>query len=420
MEANSLRDLFRAIMKEKGHVILPSASLVRNDRVLFTTAGVHPLVEHILSGCHPLGDKLASIQLCLRTDDLEEVGDNTHHTSFEMLGNWLLQGAFSQKEAIELAYSFLVEKVGIKPSLLAATVFEGDATVPEDDEAASLWQELGVPTVPLGREHNWWGPVAETGPCGPDTEIFVFRGQGSPPKGSTPANDSSWVEIWNVVSMIYFQNADGTYRRLESPVIDTGMGFERLLAVINGVRSAYETDLFDMSLIRRLAPQDETGLRIIADHVRSAVHLVADGVMPDRKKHGAVLRRLVRRAVFQYITGDTTTGTDPSAALQEIALDTISRYRDAYPRLEGKRDQILSTLADEVANAVNSLERGRKSFEKATRGCTDLVSAQTAFKLQSQDGCPLEETVRLASLAGWSVDVAGFQQLTAEHRMRSR
>ncbi|WP_405592434.1 alanine--tRNA ligase-related protein [Streptomyces sp. NBC_01190] len=289
-------DTFTAFFRDRGHRLMPSASLVRppGDPVLFTAAGMHPLTPYLEGRPHPLGRRLADVQRCLRTTDLEEVGDPTHLTVFEMLGSWSL-GDYGSRQSLRWGYELLVDGFGIGPERLHATVFGGDGQTGPDDESLRAWQELGVP-VETTREDNWWsnGP---TGPCGPDSEIFVWTGDG-PPLGA-PSGDDRWVEVWNHVMMRYRRLDDQGLQPLSRPSVDTGMGLERLAMVLQGRRSVFDGDLFEpwLRLLPPLWGIEGTELRIVADHLRSAAVVIADGVTPGANGHGYVLRRLVRRVL---------------------------------------------------------------------------------------------------------------------------
>ncbi len=407
MNAQELRKKFREYMTETGHVLLPSASLVSDDSVLFTTAGVHPIIKNVITGHHPLGDKLASIQLCVRTGDIEEVGDPTHYTSFEMLGYWSL-GAYGTDRAIEIAYELLTTRLGIEKHRLTATVFQGDHMVPADNLAESVWHRLGVSTTQLGRSDNWWGPVSESGPCGPDTEIFYWTGESHPPEDPDPRKDHRWVEIWNIVSMIYLF-ANGNYEDLPTPVIDTGGGFERILSILSGKTSAYETDLFNLQSLAEFA--DGRRERIVADHMRTAVRLLSDGVEPSRQKHGAVLRRLIRRAVMNCNLLENTIGL-----LTGLAVQSIERDGAEYIHITANRLRVISVLQQELQSSMQALKRGQCAFEQLTADCSGIIGGDLAFRLQSEQGCPIELTQLLAETRNLTVDLIGFE--TARHRHR--
>ncbi|CAN5195566.1 hypothetical protein BH10CYA1_BH10CYA1_55790 [soil metagenome] len=409
MKAAELRNKFREYMLEQGHIFLPRASLVSDDAVLFTTSGVHPIIESCLEGCHPLGDKLASIQMCVRTGDIDEVGDQTHYTSFEMLGYWSL-GAFGTERAIEIAFQFLT-RLGIRPEHLTATVFAGDELVPTDELAEDLWHRLGVSTTRLGRSDNWWGPVSESGPCGPDTEIFYWTGEEQPPKDPDPTKDNRWVEIWNIVSMKYsFTGA--VYEELPIPVIDTGGGFERILSILNSNSSAYQTDLFSLPSGQL---GDEQRSRIVADHIRTAVRMLADGVVPSSQKHGAVLRRLVRRAVVQCGLVENTI-----ELLTALALDFIECDGSEYEHINANRLQVIRLLDQEVRSSINSLGRGQLWFEQLTASCLSIIDGELAFRLQSEKGCPIELTKILAGGRNLAIDLVGFERARNRHRSDSK
>lgn len=409
INAQELRNLYRQYMKEQGHTLLKSASLVSQDQVLFITAGVHPIINEIASGFHPLGGTLASIQPCVRTGDIEEVGDNTHFTSFEMLGYWSL-GIYETERAIRIAYEFLTGVLGIQKEYLTSTVFEGDDMVPADEVAENVWQSLGVPTTRHGRSDNWWGPVSESGPCGPDTEIFFWTGEG-PPGQFDPTLDSRWVEIWNIVSMSMRYLSEGRYEPLPKPVIDTGGGLERILSVATGKNTAFQTDLFDLSFLCDIA---DRRIRIVADHIRTSVRLINSGVTPSRQKHGSVLRRLVRRALLNFGLLENT-ATD---ILLVVALDLIRREDSEY--MNKTESQIIEVLSREIVSSLESFRRSRDWFSKLTRDCRQVISGDLLFQLHSEKGCPVELLELLAAERNLSIDLVDLRRRKEDHRKSSR
>src|SRR3989338_8403708 len=350
MKSSEIRQKFLKFFESKGHKVIPSASLVpQNDpTVLFTTAGMHPLVPFLMGEIHPKGVRLVSYQKCLRTDDIDEVGDETHNTFFEMLGNWSL-GDYWKKEAIEWSYEFLIDKswLGIDKSKLAATVFTGDNDSPRDEESAEIWKSLGIAKdriAYLGKKDNWWGPPGVTGPCGPDTEMFYWTDNGPAPDKFDPS-DKQWVEIWNNVFMQYEKTVEGKFVPLKQKNVDTGMGMERISAVMQKKHNVYETDLFVPIIQKIESLSDKFDLRakrIIADHLRAAAFLIADGVVPSNKDRGYILRRLIRRSV----TYGKKAGIENEFST-EIAAVVINHYKEFYHELHKHENQILNELNKE-------------------------------------------------------------------------
>ncbi len=368
MDANSLRKKFLDFFKEKGHAIIPSASLIpENDpSVLFTTAGMHPLVPYLLGEKHPLGQRLVNFQKCIRTGDIDEVGDDAHLTFFEMLGNWSL-GDYWKKEAIEWSFEFLTKVLGLDIKKLAVSCFAGDNDSPRDEESAKIWEGLGIPKNRVyffGKNDNWWGPAGQTGPCGPDTEMFYWTGEDEPPDLVTADNKSGWVEIWNDVFMEFNKTASGNYEVLKQQNVDTGMGLERVIAVLNGKTNVFETDSLEpiMNKIKELAKKEDVrAKRIVADHLRSAMFILGDekGIEPSNVGAGYVLRRLIRRAI-RYgrqlgIDGQFTS---------KIAEVVIKKMKDVYPELEKNKIRILDELNKEEEKFKKTLEEGLKITEK--------------------------------------------------------
>jgi alanyl-tRNA synthetase len=385
MTAKELRQKYLDFFKSKGHEIIPSASVVpQNDpTTLFITAGMHPLVPYLMGESHPLGKRLANSQKSIRTIDIDEVGDPTHHTFFEMLGNWSL-GDYFKKEAIEWSWEFLTSSkwLNLDRNRIAVSVFEGDSDAPFDQEAHDVWINLGVSEKRIARlpkKNNWWGPAGETGPCGPDSEMFYWVGD--PKKVPESFNDDNalWVEIWNDVFMEYNKNTDGVYEKLAQQNVDTGMGLVRTLAVVNGLDDNYKTELFwpivqkieelsgkkyDESDEIKRACLDSTSLieskramRIIADHIKASVFIIADGIEPSNVQRGYVLRRLIRRAVRQgHILGINNNFTS------EIAKIVQEIYKDTYPEINN--DKILEVLNDEEEKFRYTLDKGLKEFDK--------------------------------------------------------
>jgi alanyl-tRNA synthetase len=425
MDSQTLRKTFLDHQRANGHAVISGAPLIpeHDPSVLFTTAGMHPLVPFLLGEPHPAGRRLANVQKCLRTNDIFEVGDATHLTFFEMLGNWSL-GDYWQAEAIRLSYSFLTERLELDPERLYVTCFAGDDDAPRDEAVAEIWQSFGIPAdriLFLPKEENWWGPAGATGPCGPDSEIFYDTQPDGPP-GETPIrNPARFWEVGNNVFMQYDKQADGSYVRLKQHNVDLGMGLERLLPIVQGVPSIYETDLFVpiVAAIGRLATKPEPfAIRVIADHTRAAMFILAEGVTPGNADQPYIARRLIRRAV-RYgrelgIQGHFL------ARLAEQAIPTLV---DTYPELERQRQAIYTALDDEEGRFQRTLARGEGEFNKAIaagQGGTAIVPGPVAFRLYETYGFPLELTQELAGQHGVSVDLAGFEAAFAAHQQQSR
>ena len=376
LTANELRALFLRFFQEKGHQLIPSASLIpENDpTVLFTTAGMHPLVPYLLGQKHPAGTRLTDVQKCIRTGDIDDVGDPSHLTFFEMLGNWSL-GDYFKKEMIPWSWEFLTGKewLGIDPDKLAFTVFEGDEDCPRDEEAANLWRACGVKEdhlFYLPKEHNWWGPAGVTGPCGPDTEMFIITKEPCGPDCSPACKCGAYLEIWNDVFMQYNKQQDGTFIPLQQKNVDTGMGLERTICVLNGVKSVYETEIFARILGRieemsgkKYTPNDENtkAFRIIADHMRTSTFILGDprGVSPSNVDQGYILRRLIRRAVRYGMSLGLQDGFTC-----ELAKVIIDQYCEVYPELKDNSAFVLEQLKLEEERFARTLKQGEKEFEK--------------------------------------------------------
>lgn len=431
MTAKELRTMYVNFFKERGHTEIASASLLpENDpTVLFTTAGMHPLVPYLLGEKHPGGKRLTGIQKCVRTDDIDEVGDDTHLTFFEMMGNWSLGDYFKEK-SISMSYEFLTECLHIPAGKLAVTVFAGDALVPADREAEQIWKSLGLKDEQIyryGREENWWGPAGQTGPCGPDTEIFYDLGK---PKCGPDCGPSckcgKYVEIWNNVFMQFKKEEDGSFSELKQKNIDTGMGLERVLTIFNGKTSVYDTELF-VPLMGKLGEIlghlgktiPERDRRIICEHIRAATFLLGDPkkIAPSNTEQGYILRRFIRRIIRLFRKADIH--ENYLCTLSEVA---IGQYREAYPELEDNRSFILEQLDREYGLFSRTLDEG---LRKANRyldaiGEGGALSGELAFKLYDTYGFPIEFTAELAQERGYSVDTDGFYEKFREHQEKSR
>ncbi len=432
--SDELRSLYLDFYKSKGHAVIDSASLIpENDpTVLFTTAGMHPLVPYLLGEKHPAGNKLTDVQICVRTGDIDEVGDASHCTFFEMLGRWSL-GDYFKKDAIAWSYDFMLNKLGFDKDKFAVTVFAGDDDCPRDEESASYWREVGIPAdriFYLNKKHNWWGPAGITGPCGPDTEMFVDTGKPKCCDECSPACDcGKYLEVGNDVFMQYFKNAEGKFEPLKQRNVDEGLGLERLLVILNGYKSVYETDLFSFA-IKKLEElsgkkygEDETmtiAMRIIADHTRTATFLLGDikGISPSNVDQGYVLRRLIRRAM-RYCR---TLGVEDSA-LVELARLYVEKYKNVYPYIKNNEERIVSELEGEKDKFAKTIEQGLKEFDKIVAHLPENMTVfpgKTAFRLYDTFGFPIEMTEELAKEKGYALDRAGYDKAFADHQALSK
>lgn len=431
MTANELRTMYVNFFKERGHKEIASASLLpENDpTVLFTTAGMHPLVPYFLGEKHPAGNRLTDIQKCLRTDDIDEVGDDTHLTFFEMMGNWSL-GDYFKEESISMSYEFLTNCLHIPADELAVTVFEGDALVPADIEAEQIWKGLGLRDDQIyrcGWEDNWWGPAGQTGPCGPDTEIFYDMGKPKCGPDCGPAcKCGKYVEIWNNVFMQFSKEADGRFSELKQKNIDTGMGLERILTILNGKTNVYDTELFAplMTKLEEILESlgksiPERDKRIICEHIRATTFILGDPkkITPSNTEQGYILRRFIRRIIRLFKKADIR--ENYLCMLSEII---IHQYQEAYPELGENQSFILEQLDKEFNLFTRTLDEGLK---KASRyldhiGKSGVLSGELAFKLYDTYGFPIEFTSELAQERGCLVDMDGFRQKFEEHQEKSR
>ena len=448
MTAQELRTMYLNFFRERGHREIPSASLLpENDpTVLFTTAGMHPLVPYLLGEKHPLGRRLTDVQKCVRTCDIDEVGDDVHLIFFEMMGNWSL-GDYSKEESVSMSFEFLTQCLHIPPERLAVTVFAGDAGMPRDQETERLWKSHGLTNeqiFPYGREENWWGPVGHTGPCGPDTEIFYDCGKPKCSESCGPAcHCGKYVEIWNNVFLQFNQEEDGRFTELKQKNVDTGMGLERVLTILNGKTNVYETELF-WPLMERLEALSESrgkhipqrDRRIIAEHVRAVTFILGDPkrIAPSNTEQGYILRRLIRRVIRLFQKAGIE--SDCLCSLSDII---IGQYRDVYPELGENRDFILEELRKEHALFSRTLEEGLRKANRyldslgagspgedslaadpAGGRIETMLSGELAFKLYDTYGFPIEFTAELARERGFSVDEEGFRQKFEEHQEKSR
>ena len=422
MQAIEIRNKFLDFFKRHGHAIIPSAPLVpENDSsVLFTTAGMQPLVPYLLGEKHPMGNRIADYQKCVRTGDIEDVGDNRHLTFFEMLGNWSL-GDYFKDESIKMSFELLTKDLGIPVEKLSVSCFAGDDDAPRDNEAASIWEKAGIPSTRIyffGKKDNWW-IAGEEGPCGPDTEIFYDTGKPACSKDCNPSCDcGKYVEIWNNVFMQYNKTKNG-YEPLAKPNVDTGMGLERITMVLQGKETPFDTEIFapTMEKIKELSKAyNVVSARIICDHLRASLMIMVDNVEPSNSEQGYILRRLIRRLVRHLRKLDI--GFD---SLKEIANILVDSIKNMYPELEPNREKVINSLEKEKNKFVVTLEKGEKEFKKSAQNLTsDLVPAEVAFRLYDTYGFPPEITEELAKEIGKSIDINGFRELFKKHQELSR
>jgi alanyl-tRNA synthetase len=435
MESHELRKLFLDFFTERGHKVVPSSSLLPTDpSVLFTTAGMQQFSLYLSGKKDPLKDfnsrHLASCQKCFRTGDIEEIGDDTHHTFFEMLGNWSIgqdNDGYFKEGAIKYALEFLIDRLGLDKNKIYVTVFKGEGNIARDEEAINLWLKYGIPLERIkecSKKDNFWGPVSNTGPCGPCSEIHYDRGEelgcGRPDCGPNCEHCKRVVEIWNLVFMQYFKNEKGGYDLLSQTNIDTGIGFERLLSLLNQVSASYETDLFSevISKLEEISGQkyseNKKAMRIIADHVRSSIFVISDGVEPSNLGQGYILRRLLRR-VIRY---GKTLGLSPRFYLPLIDV-IINKYKDVYPNILVKKEDIVATIKKEEEKFEITLEKGLSMIEKMFLIKKELTGEEV-FDLYQSYGFPLELTQEIASEKGINIDIKAFNEALEKHQSISR
>ena len=422
----NIRDLYIDFFISKGHKQIPSAPVVpENDNtVLFNTAGMQPLIPYLSGKEHPYGKRLVDYQKCIRTNDLDEVGDSYHHTFFEMLGNWSL-GDYFKKEAITWSFEFLTKVLNIPVERLAVTVFEGNEIAPKDTEAKELWLSLGIKEERIceTKEDNWWPNLEMPGLCGPDSEMFYFRSDDEIPEKFDP-EDNRWVEIWNDVFMQYNHKEDGTIETLKHKNVDTGMGLERVTAILEGVNDNYLSSIWK-DVIEKICEISNTkyednkeSIRIIADHIRTSVFISADysGIKPSNVGQGYILRRLIRRSIrhAKKLNIDISSNWDI-----EIAKLIINKYKKYYKELEENENVVYEVLTNEKNKFNKTIEKGLREFEKVTKDNND-IDASTAFKLYDTYGFPLELTVELAHEKNIKVDEKGFEEKFKAHQELSR
>lgn len=419
----NLKDLYINYFVSKGHKQIPSAPVVpENDpSVLFNTAGMQPLIPYLMGQPHPYGTRLVDYQKCVRTNDLDAIGDTTHHTFFEMLGNWSL-GDYFKNESISYSFEFLTKVLNIPIERLAVTVYAGDKNIPFDEVSHNKWLSLGIPEKRIARtvEDNFW-IAGTTGPCGPDTEIFYFRSNDEIPEVFDPEDDR-WVEIWNNVFMEFYKDGNGNVTELPKKNVDTGMGYERATAVLEGVLDNYTSSVWKdvIDLISDIAKKpyivNEESMRIIADHIRTAVFISADpaSIKPSNTDQGYILRRLIRRAIRHAKKLEIDISSDWE---QKIAKLIIKKYKKYYSELTENESVILEVLKNEKEKFNRTLEKGLREFNKVSNKDID---AETAFHLYDTYGFPIELTEELARDAKIKVDTLGFKERFKKHQELSR
>ena len=420
----NLKDMYIDFFVRHGHVQIPSSPVVpENDpSVLFNTAGMQPLIPYLLGEPHPCGTRLCDYQKCIRTNDLDNIGDTYHHTFFEMLGNWSL-GDYFKKEAISWSFEFLTKVLNIPVDRLAVTVFAGNEYIPFDEESYNLWREMGIPEERIAKiSDNFW-IAGEAGPCGPDTEMFYFRSNDTIPEKFDP-EDERWVEIWNDVFMQFYKDKDGHISELPKKNVDTGMGLERVVAVLEGVTDNYQSSVWRdvIAVIEEISgkkyEENPESMRIIADHIRTSVFISADksGIKPSNTDQGYILRRLIRRAIRHA----KKLGIDINSNFEEVVANKIiDKYASYYSELVENKDVVLEVLKNEKIKFCRTLEKGLKEFEKIDNK-SENIDGVTAFHLFDTYGFPLELTVELANEKGLKVDVEGFKNKFKEHQELSR
>lgn len=421
----NLKDLYINYFVSKGHKQIPSAPVVpENDAsVLFNTAGMQPLIPYLMGMAHPYGTRLCDYQKCIRTNDLDEVGDTYHHTFFEMLGNWSL-GDYFKKDAITYSFEFLTKVLNIPVERLGVTVFAGNDTIPFDEESKSIWLSLGIPEerIAATSEDNFW-IAGETGPCGPDSEMFYWRSDDEIPKVFDP-EDKRWVEIWNDVFMQYEKKTDGTVVELPKKNVDTGMGVERTTAILEGVNDNYASSIW-RDVIEKIEEisgksykNDYLSMRIIADHIRTSVFILGDdaGVVPSNTDRGYILRRLIRRMIRHARKLNIDLNSDFEVTLAELIINKYSKY---YEELSKNKERIIDELTKEKVKFSKTLEKGLKVFEKGTANL-NKIDKDLAFKLYDTYGFPIELTCELAEEKNMEVDTEGFKEKFKEHQEKSR
>ena len=426
MKAIEIRNKYLNFFKNHGHVVIPSAPVIpENDpSVLFTTAGMQPLVPYLLGEPHPAGTRLTDYQKCVRTNDIDEVGDNRHLTYFEMLGNWSL-GDYFKEESIQMSYDFLTKELGIPVEKLSVTCFAGDEDCARDEVTASCWKKAGIPEERIyyfGKDDNWW-IAGETGPCGPDTEMFYDTGK---PKCSEECNPScgcgKYVEIWNNVFMEFYKDENGKYSKLKQHNVDTGLGLERMTMLLQGKETPFETELFAPIMDKLVELQKVDNIasrRIVAEHLRSSMMIICDGGRPSNVDRGYILRRLIRRMVRHM--NKLQISLDELSTLIDINVENL---KEMYPALEANKETIKNVILEEKDKFVKTLEKGEKEFAKEVGQVKEqgenTVPGKVVFRLYDTYGFPPEVTEELATENGMKIDKEGFDKLFKEHQEKSR
>jgi len=426
MKAIEIRNKYLNFFKEHGHKVIPSAPLIpENDpSVLFTTAGMQPLVPYLLGEKHPEGTRITDYQKCLRTNDIDEVGDNRHLTFFEMLGNWSL-GDYFKEESVKMSFEFLTKELGIPVDKLSVTCFAGDKDAPRDELTANCWKKAGIPEEKIyfyGKDDNWW-IAGEDGPCGPDTEMFYDTGKPACSKNCQPSCDcGKYVEIWNNVFMEYYKSKEGTYSKLEQYNVDTGLGLERMTMLLQGKDTPFDTELFYPVMEKLVQLQKIDNIesrRIVAEHLRASMMVIVDGGRPSNIDRGYVLRKLIRR-MSRHLN---KLQIDLSELSGLIDLN-INNLKEMYPELEENREVIKQVIIDEKDKFMKTLSHGEREFEKAIKKAKEenknVIDGQTIFKLYETYGFPPEITADLAREEGFEIDVTEFDILFKEHQAKSR
>ena len=426
MKAIEIRNKYLNYFKNHGHKVIPSAPLIpENDpSVLFTTAGMQPLVPYLLGEKHPEGTRLTDYQKCLRTNDIDEVGDNRHLTYFEMMGNWSL-GDYFKEESIAMSFEFLTKELGIPAERISVTCFAGDEDAPRDNITAECWKKAGIPDERIyfyGKDDNWW-IAGEEGPCGPDTEMFYDTGKPACGDNCQPSCDcGKYVEIWNNVFMEYYKSKDGTYTKLKQRNVDTGLGLERMTMLLQGKQTPFDTELFApiMEKLSQLAKVDNIeSRRIVAEHLRASMMIICDGGRPSNIDRGYVLRKLIRR--MSRHLNKLQIDLSELSNLIDLNIDVL---KEMYPELVDNKETIKQTIIEEKDKFIKTLSHGEKEFEKAVEKAKqenkNIIDGQTIFKLYETYGFPPEITADLAREKGFEIDTTEFDKLFKEHQEKSR
>ena len=426
MKAIEIRNKYLNFFKAHGHKVIPSAPLIpENDpSVLFTTAGMQPLVPYLLGEKHPEGTRLTDFQKCVRTNDINEVGDNRHLTYFEMLGNWSL-GDYFKEESVAMSYEFLTKELGIPAEKISVTCFAGDEDCPKDTVTAECWKKAGIPEERIyffGKDDNWW-IAGEEGPCGPDTEMFYDTGKEKCSEGCNPScGCGKYVEIWNNVFMEYLKTSDGKYQKLKQQNVDTGLGLERMTMLLQGKKTPFEIEIFKpvMDKLEELEKVDDiASRRIVAEHLRSSMMIILDGGIPSNVDRGYILRRLIRRMTRRL--RKLQIDTNQISTLIDISIDA---QKELYPELETNKERIKTVIIEEINKFEKTLERGEREFNKIVNKLKaenkDTISGQDLFTLYETYGFPPEVTQDLAEEQGIKIDNTEFDRLFKEHQEKSR